>query len=80
VKNVLSVFEHCRYRFGSGQAAGGQVRLGGIPVDQGRRDGCPSDTHERRIPRRSAASGTRGLLRERRTLAAQLRQRAQKHP
>lgn len=68
----------CRSR--PGQAAGGQVRFGRIPVDQGRRDHGSGDTHERWIPRRGATSGTRRLLRERRPPATELRQGAQEYP
>jgi len=39
----------CRSR--SSQAAGGQVRFGRVPVNQGRRDHGSGDTHECWIPR-----------------------------
>lgn len=68
------------YRSRSCQTTGRQIRFGGISVDQRRRDHGAGDTHERGSPRRSAASGTRRLLRERRPSAAKLRQRAQKYP
>lgn len=68
------------YRSRSSQTVGRQVRFGRVPVDQGRRDNGAGDPHERGFPRRSAAGGTRGLLRERRTLATELRERAQEYP